>query len=159
MSRAAREWYRRRQDAGRLHQTHPSLGSCFFRLFSVSAILMGTLYHLWGELSRVGRSLWLPPGGIILLQCLRCRLASLAGDAPLPGWQGKTRKTGRSKPLPYAPIWVSICKNTQSPGFLPGIGRFLSFWFLNTEEPAAVLPGGLRTGSRFARWPLPPLPR
>ena len=38
--------------AGCLHQTHPSLGSCWFRLFSVHAISMGTLYHLGDKMSR-----------------------------------------------------------------------------------------------------------
>ena len=158
-------------------------GQLRFRLFSVSAILMGTLYHLAWKLSRVGCTVSAPsgrdhpppmsqvpacqPGGGrsagVHFDWPKWTKSHLGGNAlsdsfphflswrnwaqrsasPLPGWQGKTRKTGRSKPLPYAPIWVSICKNTQSPGLLPGIGRFLSFWFLNTEEPATVCGGGL----------------
>ena len=37
-------------------------GQLRFRLFSVHAILMGTLYHLWGELSRVGCTVSAPSG-------------------------------------------------------------------------------------------------
>ena len=118
-------------------------GQLRFRLFSVSAILMGTLYHLAWKLSRVGCTVSAPSG--------RDHPPPMSQVPACQPGRAKPGKRGGASPSP-TPLYGGVFAKTPNPrDFSQGLGGFChsGFSIPKNRQPFAVVASTTSATVRF----------